>query len=294
MTGLKVAAVAVVAHAVVVMARRLTPDLPRLLLAAAAATAMLAVPTPFAQGAVIAIGGLVGWAAWRESPATAGSHAGARAPQPLAGAGSRRTALALSLAFVVVLAGSQLIATVSGDPGAGFLAGIVRAGALVFGGGHVVLPLLEAGVVAPGWVGEDAFLAGYGVAQAMPGPLFTFAGYLGVVSSAGPGSVAGAALATVAIFLPGALLVLAALPVLGALRARPGLRGALVGVNAVVVGILAAALVTPVGTAGITSPAAAIVAGIGAGALLMDRVPPLVVVVASALAMAALSVAGIG
>jgi chromate transporter len=201
--------------------------------------------------------------------------------------------MVLAAAFVAVLAGSQLVAAVSGDPGAGFLAGIVRAGALVFGGGHVVLPLLETGVVAPGWVGEDAFLAGYGAAQAMPGPLFSFAGYLGAVSTADPGGIPGAALATIAIFLPGALLVLAALPLLGALRARPGLGGALRGVNAVVVGILAAALVTPVGSSAISSPAAAVVAGLGAAALIAGRVPPLVVVAASAATMAGLAAAGV-
>jgi len=166
------------------------------------------------------------------------------------------------------------------------VAALVRAGAFVFGGGHVVLPLLETGVVGPGWVSGDAFLAGYGAAQAMPGPLFSFASYLGAVSTAGPAGVAGAAIATVAIFLPGALLVLAALPVLGALRGRRGIDGALRGVNAVVVGILAAALVTPVGTAGVTSPVAALVVAAGLAALLSGGIPPLVVVAASVGVMA--------
>jgi chromate transporter len=176
----------------------------------------------------------------------------------------------------------------------GFTAALVRAGALVFGGGHVVLPLLDAGIVAPGWVGEDTFVAGYGVAQAVPGPLFTFGSYLGAVSAAGPGGVAGAALGTVAIFLPGALLVLAALPVLGALRARPGLAGALAGVNAVVVGILGAALVTPVATSGLTSPGAVVVAALGALGLLAERVPPLVVVAGAALVLGAAGALGAG
>jgi chromate transporter len=205
-----------------------------------------------------------------------------------AGTGGRRSALALATAFGVLVVGSQVAALVLDDPGVGFLAALVRAGALVFGGGHVVLPLLDAGVVAPGWVTPDQFLAGYGVAQALPGPLFTFATYLGVVSTAGPGGVTGAILATIAIFLPGVLLVLAALPVVGMLRDRPHLRPSLDGVNASVVGILAAALVNPVAIGGITSPAAALVAAAGAVLLLTSRVPPLAVVAGSAVVMAAL------
>ncbi|HEX5828974.1 MAG TPA: chromate efflux transporter [Candidatus Limnocylindrales bacterium] len=282
--GLKAAAVAVVAHAVLAMARRLTPDAPRVALAAAAALVMLAVQAAWAQGAMIALGALVGWVAWRGAGEGAGQARG-NAGRSALRAGGRRTALAL--AFVVVVGGSQAVALVTGDTTWDFTAAVVRAGALVFGGGHVVLPLLEAGVVAPGFVTDEAFLAGYGAAQAVPGPLFTFASYLGAVSAAGPGGVAGAALATVAIFLPGALLVLAALPVLGALAHRPGLAGALRGVNAVVVGILAAALVSPVGTSGITSPLSAAVAGLGTGALLSGRVPPVVVVAAAAAVMAA-------
>ncbi len=200
--------------------------------------------------------------------------------------GGRRAALGLALAWVALLVGGEVAARVTGQPELGFLAALVRAGALVFGGGHVVLPLLDAGVVAPGWVTPDAFLAGYGAAQAVPGPLFSFAAYLGVVSSSGPGGVPGAFLATVAIFLPGALLVLAALPVLRRLRGRPGVAAALAGTNAVVVGILAAALVTPVGTGGLTSIPAVVVATAGAVGLLTGRVPPLVVVAGSAGVMA--------
>ncbi len=155
----------------------------------------------------------------------------------------------------------------------------------MFGGGHVVLPLLDAGVVRPGWVGEDRFLAGYGAAQALPGPLFTFAAYLGAVATVGPGGVPGAVLATIAIFLPGCLLVLAALPVLGWLRGRPGVAAALAGVNAAVVGVLAAALVTPVATGALTSPLAVVVAAAGLAALVVGRAPPLFVVAASAVAM---------
>ena len=115
----------------------------------------------------------------------------------------------LATAFLVIVVGSQVLATATGNPDLGLVAAFVRAGALVFGGGHVVLPLLDAGVVRPGWVTEDQFLAGYGAAQALPGPLFSFAGYLGAVSTVGPGGVAGGLVALVAIFLPGVLLVLA-------------------------------------------------------------------------------------
>jgi chromate transporter len=163
----------------------------------------------------------------------------------------------------------------------------------VFGGGHVVLPLLDAGVVTPGYVSSGSFVAGYGFAQAMPGPLFSFGAYIGAVSTSGPGGVAGAIIGTVALLLPGALLILAALPVLGAARSRPQLAAALRGVNAVVVGILAAALVTPVATSGVTSLATATVAVVGALALLSGRLPPLVVVAGSCLALAALAAIGV-
>jgi chromate transporter len=208
--------------------------------------------------------------------------------------GGRRTALGLALAWVALLVGGEVAARVTGQPELGFLAALVRAGALVFGGGHVVLPLLDAGVVTPGWVTPDAFLAGYGAAQAVPGPLFSFAAYLGVVSSSGPGGAPGALLATVAIFLPGALLVLAALPGLRRLRARTGVAAALAGTNAVVVGILAAALVTPVGTGGLTSIPAVVVAAAGFAGLLTGRMPPLVVVAGSATVMALVGAATAG
>ena len=305
--GLKAAAVAVVAQAVVAMARRLTPDAPRITLAVGAGVIALAVPVAVVQPLLIVGGALVGWAGLRRlgtgdlaAPVvapTAGTPPGP-APPELAPPGSsepvpdlnfpggRQTALALAAAWVALLVGAEVAATVTGQPGLGFLAALVRAGALVFGGGHVVLPLLDAGVVTPGWVTPDAFLAGYGAAQAVPGPLFSFAAYLGVVSSSGPGGVPGALLSTVAIFLPGALLVLAALPVLRRLRGRPGVAAALAGTNAVVVGILAAALVTPVGTGGLTSIPAIVVATAGAAGLLTSRVPPLVVVAGSAAVMA--------
>jgi chromate transporter len=300
--GLKAAAVAVVAQAVVAMARRLTPDAPRIALAACAGVIALAVPVAVVQPLLIVGGALVGWLGMRRLGAVDLAAPVALAigtPPGLAvtdrgSPGGRRTGLALAVAWVALLVGGEVAARVSGQPGLGFLAALVRAGALVFGGGHVVLPLLDAGVVAPGWVTPDAFLAGYGAAQAVPGPLFSFAAYLGVVSSSGPGGVLGAFLGTIAIFLPGALLVLAALPVLRRLRGRAGVAAALAGTNAVVVGILAAALVTPVGTGGLTSIPAVVVAAVGAAGLLSGRVPPLVVVAGSAGVMALVGAATTG
>ncbi len=283
--GLEVAAVAIVAQAVVTMARRLTPDLPRILIAAVATPIVLVAPSPVAQVTVIAAGAIAGRLILEGRIASRDDGPGGREPGRV-DAGRRSEAIVLVAAFLVVVLGSQLLASVTGRPEVGLVAAFIRAGALVFGGGHVVLPLLDAGVVRPGWVGEDQFLAGYGAAQALPGPLFSFAAYLGAVATVGPGGVLGAAIATVAIFLPGALLVLAALPAVGWLRGRPGVGAALAGVNAAVVGILAAAWITPVATGAITSPLSAVVALGGALLLMVARVPPLVVVAASAAVMA--------
>ena len=173
----------------------------------------------------------------------------------------------------------------------GFLAAVYRSGALVFGGGHVVLPLLRAAVVDPGFVSDGAFLTGYGAAQAMPGPLFTFAAYLGAVVPA-PGGALGAALALVAIFAPGILILLGALPFWHGLRAKPGARAAMAGVNAAVVGLLASALYDPVWTSAVRSPADFAIAAAGFAALVVWKAPPLAVVLLTAAAAAALAVAG--
>jgi chromate transporter len=289
--GLKLAAVAVVAHAVWSMARSLAPDLPRGLLAIVAAVVALAVPTPFTQVAIILAGALAGIVLLPRLGVVAGRQPGggrsgrSRVRRPIAVA-------ALGL-FVGLLVGLPLLRAATGDPGIAFVEAFYRAGALVFGGGHVVLPLLEASVVTPGWVSQDAFLAGYGAAQALPGPLFTFAAYLGAAAVApAPGGVVGSVVATVAIFLPGGLLVVGTLPFWHALRARPGARAALAGVNAAVVGILAAALVNPVGRSGIAGPADLAVAVVGFGALLTGRVPPLAVVAGSVGATVALRALG--
>lgn len=278
--GLRLAAVAVVAHAVLAMARTLAPDLPRGVLAAAAAVAVLLVPTAPLQVAVIGAGALAGWAVLGPGH-DATPPADPMAERVEARAVGRRTAGAALVAYLVGLAGLSLLASIATTHLIDVAWAFYRAGALVFGGGHVVLPLLEASVVAPGWVSEDAFLAGYGAAQAMPGPLFSFAAYLGALAGPGP---AAAVLALVAIFLPGALLVVAVLPAWSAIRGRPGARAALRGVNAAVVGILLAALWDPVILTGIRGPLDIAVAAGGFVLLLTGRVPPVVVVASCAAA----------
>ena len=243
--GLKTAAVAVVAHAVLGMARSLAPDAPRAGLALLGALLAIMLPSTWGQIAAIAAGGIIGYGLLPRSDHQAG--------QGFAGQANQTVAVACLLGFFVLLAVLPLAAY--GLPGQGIAVfdAFYRAGALVFGGGHVVLPLLQKAVVAPGWVGEDAFLAGYGAAQAVPGPLFTFAAYLGAVMSTPPMGVAGAVLCLVAIFLPSFLLMIGVLPFWHWLRAHEGAQAALKGINAGVVGLLAAALYDPVWPAGIQS-----------------------------------------
>ena len=273
--GLKVAAVAVVAHAVLGMARTLIPDVPRAVLAVLALGTVLAVPGPLAQVAAIVGVALLGTLALRRTPPTPGGGEPLQVRVPRAVALGAGTLLVALLVLLPVLARS-------GGGAVGLFDTFFRAGALVFGGGHVVLPLLEAGVVQPGLVAPDTFLAGYGAAQAVPGPLFTVAAFLGAVTLTPPSGAAGAAIALVAIFLPGALLVVATMPFWERLRTMRRVRRAIMGANAGVVGILAAALWDPVITHGITSVPAALLAAAGFGALLTRRVPPWALVAASA------------
>jgi chromate transporter len=237
--GLKLVAVAVVAQAVWGMSRTLTPDRVRAAIAAAAVVLIAAAGTAHAQIAAIALGAVAGALWCRDGPAPATGTLGFGVP--------RGVAVAALAAFAVLLVCVPLLAR-QGGPAIGLFDAFYRAGALVFGGGHVVLPLLEAEVVASGWVGRDAFLAGYGAAQAVPGPLFTFAAFLGAVSTNGAGGLGGAAIALAAVFLPGLLLVLGALPFWDALRVRPAAQALVRGANAAVVGVLAAALYDPVWT----------------------------------------------
>ena len=272
--GLKVAAVAVIAQAVWGMGRSLCPDRPRAGLAMAAALITVALPTTLGQIGAIVLGAVVGAALLRVPPRPLLAN---RAQ----GVSRRAGFLCLGL-FVALLAALPLWAAWSGTAVAAQLAGFYRAGALVFGGGHVVLPLLETAAVGGGMVSNADFLAGYGVAQAMPGPLFTFAAFLGAAGS-GPlsGWVGGLAL-LVAIFLPGALLVAAALPFWESLRRRPGVRNMVAGVNAAVVGILLSALYDPVWTGAILTKADFGLALALFGLLVYARWSPVWVVLAAA------------
>lgn len=272
--GLIVVAVAVVALAVWSMARAMAFDLTRAALALAAAAIVLVWATPFTQVALIGAGGVIGWLILGRDRSTPASPV--RVPI------GRAMALAAGVAFVSLLLLLPIVRQVSGNHAIEILDSFYRTGALVFGGGHVVLPILEREVVAAGWTSSDTFLAGYGAAQAVPGPLFTFAAYLGAAMTPQPNGVPGAILATVAIFLPGFLLTIAVLPSWSVLRARPDLQAAVQGINAVVVGILLAALYDPLWTSAIHRP---VDVGLALAALLalgLLRLPPWIVVVLSA------------
>src|SRR5215831_3198802 len=250
--GLKVAAVAVVAQAV------------------------LGAPSSWGQIGAIALGGVVGAVLLR------GGEAIAPAALPLHV--SRALGALLLAVFFVLLIGLPLLAAAIPSQALREFDGFYRAGSLVFGGGHVVLPLLQASVVPPGWVGNDAFLAGYGAAQAVPGPLFTFAAYLGTVMDPPPNGWIGASICLIAIFLPSFLLVIGALPFWEQLRRRPVAQASLRGVNAAVVGLLLAALYQPVWTVGITNAADFALAVAAFLLLFMWQTPPWLVVILSAAA----------
>lgn len=274
--GLKLAAVAVVAHAVWGMARTLCPDGPRAVLAISATLLCLAVPGSMGQLAAIAAGGFVGWLVLpaHRLPPMLHRDPGVR----------RRTGALLLVLFGVLLLALPVAARMTGSLTLEAVARFYQAGALVFGGGHVVLPLLQAAVVPPGWVGNDVFLAGYGAAQAVPGPLFTFSAYLGAVMPLPWGAWGNAGLMLVAIFLPGFLLIAGALPFWEGLRRHVPMRQALAGIHAAVVGILGAALYDPVWVSAIHGHADLALALVAFALLASGRVPPLAVVVATALA----------
>jgi len=279
--GLKLVAVAIVAQAVMGMAQTLCPDRPRATIAVLSLVLTALAPVTWAQIAVILLGALAGVLACRQPADVTVESAETRV--------SRRMGIVFAALYVALLAlsfapvGASIVAVA---------AAFYRSGALVFGGGHVVLPLLRAAVVDPGWVSDSAFLTGYGAAQAVPGPLFTFAAYLGAVASAPPGGVVGAALALVAIFTPGLLLLMAALVFWQELRTRTNARAAMAGVNAAVVGLLASALYNPVWTSAVRGRTDFAVVAAGFVALTVWRAPPLVVVVATAAAGVGLSLAG--
>ena len=279
--GLKLVAVAIVAQAVMGMARALCPDRPRATIAVLSLVLTAFAPVAWAQIAVILLGALAGVLGCRQPADVTVDAAETRV--------SRRMGIVFAALYVALLA---LSFAPVGASIAAAAAAFYRSGALVFGGGHVVLPLLRAAVVDPGWVSDSAFLAGYGAAQAVPGPLFTFAAYLGAVASAPPGGVIGAALALVAIFTPGLLLLMAALVFWQDLRERTNARAAMAGVNAAVVGLLASALYNPVWTSAVRGRTDFAVAAAGFVALTVWRASPLLVVVATAAAAVALRFAG--
>lgn len=249
--GLKLVAVSVVAAGVFGLASKLAPDAPRALLAAVGAAAVLLAPSAWFQLAVIALGGVIGATAFKQVRATEG--------MALPQATSHRTAIVCLVLFATLLVSLPIIAGLANTQTAEFGEAFYRAGALVFGGGHVVLPLLEQSVVEPGWMSQDAFLAGYGAAQAVPGPMFTLSAYLGTVLGGWPVAL----LAVAAIFLPGMLLVTGALPFWAALSANRGMARALAGINAAVLGLLIAALYDPVWTSAVHNAADFSIALIG-------------------------------
>lgn len=272
--GLKLVAVAVVAQAVLGMARTLTPDARRAGIAVAAVVIFFLAPVAIGQLAAILFGAFAGGVL-----CIAGLAAVPAAPGfPV----SRSAGLAaLGLYLGLLICGPVLVAALHSEGVAHFNA-LYRSGALVFGGGHVVLPLLKTAVVDPGWIGQDRFLAGYGAAQAMPGPLFTFGAYLGAIMPGQPTGAAGAVLGLAAIFLPGLLALIAALPFWNELRSWPRVQAALRGANAAVVGLLAAALYNPLWTSTVLTSADFAAVLMGFTLLAAFRVPPILVVLLGA------------
>ena len=278
--GLQVVAVAVVAQAVWSMARTLCPDRTRATIAVGGTLIVIAAPTAIGQIVAILMGAAAGaWLCREASVVAAAERLSVPVPRALAVA-----ALAL---FALLLIGLPIAAAVLPVPAIAVAEAFYRAGSLVFGGGHVVLPLLHASVVEPGWVSEDAFLSGYGAAQAVPGPLFTFAAYLGATMHAPPSEWPGAALCLAAIFLPGLLLVLGVLPFWVSLGRAALVSAGLRGVNAAVVGVLLGAFYDPVWTKGIGGPADFALALVAFVLLVIWKAPSWLVVLASALGGAA-------
>jgi chromate transporter len=279
--GLKLVAVAIVAQAVWGMARTLCPDRERASIAVVAALIVLFGGSSIAQIAAIAVGSIAGlWLCRGE--ASASTH---HLAIPISGF----VGLVALSAFVLLLLGLPALRSLGISQGIALFEAFYRSGALVFGGGHVVLPLLREAFVTPGWVSDDVFLAGYGAAQAIPGPLFTFAAYLGTVVNTSPHGVAGAVLGLVAIFLPGVLILIGTLPFWEALRRHRGAQAMMRGANAAVVGLLGAALYNPVWTSSVKMPADFAIALVGFVLLTAWRAPPLVVVAVGAVGGVALA-----
>jgi len=274
--GLKLVAVAIVAQAVFGMARTLCPDRQRASIAALATVVILYGSSSIAQIGVIIFGGVAGILVCRTSATVS--------TRPMSIPVSRRVGLASLTAFILLLVGLPLFRRLGAPQGMALFDAFYQSGALVFGGGHVVLPLLRDAFVAPGWVSDNAFLAGYGAAQAVPGPLFTFAAYLGAVVEPSPHGVVGAVVGLVGIFLPGMLVLMGTLPFWDTLRARAGAQAAMRGINAAVFGLLGAALYSPVWTSSVNTKGDFAAALMGFVLLTMWHARPLLVVLLGALA----------
>ncbi|PYM51218.1 MAG: chromate transporter [Candidatus Rokuibacteriota bacterium] len=279
--GLKLVAVAIVAQAVWGMARTLCPDRERATIAMVATLVILISASSGAQILAIALGGVAGLWLCRAAPQAPTGHVSVPVSRPVG--------LAALAIFLLLLVALPVWRNLGASQGLALFEAFYRSGALVFGGGHVVLPLLREAVVAPGWVSDDVFLAGYGAAQAVPGPLFTFAAYLGAVVTPQPHGSVGAALSLVAIFLPGLLVLVGTLPFWDAFRRRVSAQAIMRGVSAAVVGLLGAALYHPVWTSSVETPADLGLALVGFVLLNVWRAPPLLVVVIGALGGVALA-----
>lgn len=280
--GLMIVAVAVVAQAVWGMAGKLATGKMRCTIAIISAVATLLIPTSMVQVLVIIGSGLIGWKLFKGNTA--------QEIQPMQIPISKKTGVTFLILFFAFLIVLPLLRIGIHNQGLAMFDSFYRAGALVFGGGHVVLPLLQQDVVPTGWMTNAQFLAGYGAAQAVPGPLFTFSSYLGFVSKPYPNGIIGSILALIAIFLPAFLLVAGTLPFWNILRSRPGFQSALSGINASVVGILIAALYNPVWTSAIKTPYDFCLAIIAFALLMIWKLPPWSVVIISALGGIVISV----
>ncbi|WP_339290720.1 chromate transporter [Paenibacillus sp. FSL W8-0187] len=271
--GLKIVAVAIVAQAVLGMAGKLASGPIRSAIALIAMAVVLLWQSPVSQVTVIALAGISGlWLFKRQ----ANEEAAPEIKMPI----GRRAGLFCLGMFVVLLVGLPILKGLTDNGWVAIVDGFYRAGSLVFGGGHVVLPLLESETVLNGWMSKEDFLTGYGATQAVPGPLFTFAAYLGVLIQGIPGGI----VATLAIFLPGFLLIVGAMPFWNSIRRNPKLQGMLTGMNAAVVGILLAALYHPIWTSSIHSPLEFVIGAGLFGMLMFWKSPPWLVVIAGALA----------
>lgn len=279
--GLKIVAVAVVAHALLGMSKTLTPDRKRITIAVLAAIATLLIPTAIGQIVIILLAGLVGYYSYRkEKTGVVGD---------LTLSFGKRTGLVAWMAFFGLLIALPILRPLWNQSSFAIFDIFYRVGSIVFGGGHVVLPMLEREIVPGGWMDAETFIAGYGAAQAVPGPLFTLSGYLGQYMN----GTAGAVVAVAAMFLPSFLLVIGALPFWTVIRSKPGIQAALKGVNAAVVGILLAALYNPVFTSSIHKPIDFAIALAAFALLVHYKLSPwIVVIVTTVLGAAAFGMFG--